>query len=110
MNLKLEAVCDPNPQNAEDLADEAHELLGERPAVFGQAEQMVREVDGLEAADCATDTGSHHGAATQLLELGLNVQCEKPLALAIRGCNRIAEAAERSGNSSPRRRIFDAIR
>lgn len=96
MNITLEAVCDPNVQNAEDLADEAHELLGARPAVFGNAEQMVREVDGLEAADCATDTGSHHRAATQLLELGLNVQCEKPLALTIRGCNQILEAARRS--------------
>ncbi|MBV9171149.1 MAG: Gfo/Idh/MocA family oxidoreductase [Chloroflexi bacterium] len=97
MNLTLEAVCDPNLRNAEDLADEAHELLGDRPAVFGNAEQMVREVDGLEAADCPTDTGSHHRAATQLLELGLNVQCEKPLALTIRGCNTIADAARRSG-------------
>ena len=97
MNLQLLAVCDPNTHNAEDLADEAHELLGERPAVFGSAEQMVREVDGLEAADCPTDTGSHHRAARQLLELGLHVQCEKPLALTIRGCNAIIDAAQRSG-------------
>ncbi len=96
-NLDLVAVCDLNRQNAEDLADEAHELLGERPAVFGSAEQMVREVDGLEAADCTTDTGSHHNAATQLLDLGLNTLCEKPLALTMRGCNRIIEAAQRSG-------------
>ena len=97
MNANLVAVCDPNRENAESLADEAHELLGERPAVFGDAESMVRQVDGLEAADCATDTGSHHAAATQLLELGLNVQCEKPLALTMRGCNRIVDAARGSG-------------
>src|SRR6202165_1881730 len=97
MNLDLVAVCDLNRQNAEDLADEAHELLGERPRVYGDAETMVREVDGLEAADCPTDTGSHHRAATQLLELGLNTLCEKPLALTIRGCTRIIEAAENSG-------------
>ena len=97
MNANLVAVCDPNHDNAESLADEAHELLGERPAVFGDAESMVRQVDGLEAADCATDTGSHHAAATQLLELGLNVQCEKPLALTMRGCNRIVDAARGSG-------------
>src|SRR5215472_5344726 len=34
MNMNLVAVCDPNRRNAEDLAEEAHELLGERPAVF----------------------------------------------------------------------------
>src|SRR5438067_1757497 len=89
MNAHLVAVCDPNRDNAESLADEAHELLGERPHVFGDAESMVREVDGLEAADCPTDTGSHHQAATRLLELGLHTMCEKPLALTIRGCNKI---------------------
>jgi predicted dehydrogenase len=65
MNLDLVAVCDPNRANADDLADEAHELIGERPAVFENIERMVREVDGLEAADCPTDTGSHHVAAAR---------------------------------------------
>jgi predicted dehydrogenase len=96
MNCNLVAVCDPNRQNAEDLADEAHELLGERPHVFASAEQMVNETDGLEAADCPTDTGSHHIAAAQSLELGLHTLCEKPLALTIRGCRRIIEAAAKS--------------
>src|ERR1700730_16175232 len=68
-------VCDPNRQNAEDLADEAHELLGERPTVYGDAERMVREVDGLEAADCPTYTGPHLIAATQALQLGLHTLC-----------------------------------
>ena len=95
-NLDLVAVCDLNRQNAEDLADEANELLGSRPRVFGNAEQMVREIGDLEAADCTTDTGSHHAAATQLLELGLHTLCEKPLALTIRGCNRIIDAARRA--------------
>jgi predicted dehydrogenase len=97
MNLDLVAVCDPNLQNAEDLADEAHELLGERPVVYAEATKMVREVDGLEAADCPTDTGSHHIAATQALELGLHTLCEKPLALTMRGCQRIIAAAQKSG-------------
>jgi predicted dehydrogenase len=97
MNCNLVAVCDPNRQNAEDLADEAHELLGGRPVVFGDAERMVRDIDGLEAADCPTDTGSHHVAATQALELGVHILCEKPLALTIRGCKRIIEAARRGG-------------
>src|SRR5258708_20925577 len=81
MNLDLVAVCDPNRQNAEDLADEAHELLGQRPAVYGDAERMGRELDGREAAACPTDTGSHPIAATQALQLGLHPPCEKPLAL-----------------------------
>src|SRR5260370_2852937 len=78
MNLNLVAVCDPNRPNAEDLADEAHELLGERPVVYAEASKMGREVDGLETADCPTDTGSHHIAATQALALGLTLLAEQP--------------------------------
>lgn len=95
-NFDLAAVCDLNEKNAEDLADEALEFLGDRPQVFTDAARMVREVE-LDGADCPTDTGSHHIAATNLLELGLNTMSEKPLALTVRGCKRIIEAAERSG-------------
>jgi len=95
-NADLVAVCDLNRQNAEDLADEALEHLGLRPQVFTDAAQMVKEVE-LDGADCPTDTGSHHAAATLLLDLGLHTMCEKPLAITIRGCNKIIEAAERSG-------------
>ncbi len=96
-NIELAAVCDLNLKNAEELADEAAGLLGTRPRVFEDAARMVREVEGLEAADCTTDTGSHHRAATMLLDLGLHTLCEKPLALTIRGCDQIIAAAKRSG-------------
>ena len=96
-NIDLVAVCDLNQRNAEDLADEAGSLLGARPRVFTDAAQMVREVDGLEAADCTTDTGSHHKAAAGLLNLGLHTLCEKPLALTIRGCLEIINAAKANG-------------
>ena len=98
-NVDLLAVCDLNERSAEDLADEARQLLGARPRVFTDAARMVQEVEGLEAADCTTDTGSHHVAATALLELGLHTLCEKPLALTIRGCDRIIAAAERGGKT-----------
>jgi predicted dehydrogenase len=96
-STELVAVCDLNEQNARDLADEAEALLGTRPAVFTDAATMVRETEGLEAADCTTDTGSHHRVAVDLLDLGLHTLCEKPLALTIRGCNDILAAAERNG-------------
>jgi predicted dehydrogenase len=58
---------------------------------------MARETEGLEAASCTTDSGSHHRVAANLLDLGLHTLCEKPLALTIRGCNWIIAAAERTG-------------
>jgi predicted dehydrogenase len=94
---ELVAVCDLNRQNADELAAEAQTLIGVRPAVFTDAETMVRAIDGLEAAACTTDTASHHKVAADLLDLGLHTLCEKPLALTVRGCNRVIAAARRSG-------------
>ena len=97
--VELVAVCDLNGRNAEDLADEARGLLGRRPAVFADVARMAREAEGLEAADCTTDTASHHRVASDLLDLGLHTLCEKPLALTVRGCDAILAAAARSGKT-----------
>src|SRR5437763_715863 len=83
------AVCDLNDENAQYLADEAQELLGTRPRVFNEMERMVREVGDLGAASVTTDAQSHHKVATAALELGLNVQCEKPIAVTMRGADMI---------------------
>ncbi len=95
-NVRLVAVCDLDQGRADALADEALSLLGERPQVFDDAARMMDEVEGLEAADCTTDTGVHHRVATDLLNLGLHTMCEKPLALTIRGCNQVIDAATRN--------------
>jgi predicted dehydrogenase len=95
--VDLVAVCDLNERNAHDLAGEAASLLDTRPAVFTDVARMVDGTDGLEAAACTTDSGSHHLVATDLLDLGLHTLCEKPLALTIRGCNRVIAAADRIG-------------
>lgn len=94
--VRLAAVCDLDSRKAEALADEALVLLGERPQPFTDAARMAAEVDGLEAADCTVDTGAHHRVATALLDLGLHTMCEKPLALTIRGCNLVMDAAARN--------------
>ncbi len=96
-NVRLVAVCDLNPRNAEDLAEEAAALLGERPRVFTDLETMVRVVDGLAGASVTTDTGSHHRVAAACLEAGLHTMVEKPLAITIRGCDLVLRAARQSG-------------
>jgi predicted dehydrogenase len=95
-NVQLRAVCDLNLANANALAEEAEQLLGTRPLVFDDAATMVEQVEDLEAADCPTDTTGHHKVATTLLNLGLHVMCEKPLALTIKSSDLIIEAAQRN--------------
>jgi predicted dehydrogenase len=96
-NLRLAAVCDLNERKAVSLADEAQSLLGLRPAVFTDVSRMSKEVEGLVGADCTTDTTAHHRVSVALLDLGLHTMCEKPLALTIKSCDLIIEAARRNG-------------
>ncbi len=96
-NVELVAVCDLNTQNAEDLADEARQQLGARPRVFSQISDLVSAVPQVVGVDVTTDAGSHHKVAVECLQAGLHVQIEKPLAITLRGCNRILEAARAAG-------------
>jgi predicted dehydrogenase len=96
-NVELVAVCDINQRNAEDLADEAERALGKRPRVFSSITEMVRAMPEIQGADVATDTGSHHRVATECLRAGLHVMVEKPLAITLRGCNLVLQAAREAG-------------
>ncbi len=80
-NIDLAAVCDLNKQNAEDLADEAAEQLGTRPRVFTDLAEMVRAMPEIQGVDVVTDVAGHVKVATACFELGLHVQCEKPMAI-----------------------------
>lgn len=96
-SIDLVAVCDRNLQNANDLADEAAGLLGSRPRVFGSVAEMAASADRPEAADCTTDTGSHHIVATELVAAGIHTLVEKPIALTVRGAKQVMDAAAASG-------------
>lgn len=52
---------------------------------------------GLDALVIAAPDAFHPELAAAALEAGLHVMCEKPLALTVAGCDRIAAARDRSG-------------
>jgi predicted dehydrogenase len=59
---------------------------------------MARELGSdVQAVSITTDVAAHHTLAVACLEAGLHVMCEKPLALTIRACDTIADAARRAG-------------
>jgi predicted dehydrogenase len=96
-NVELVAACDLRRDNAERLADKAADLLGARPAIFGDIPAMVKAIPDLAAVVVTSDAGSHHVVACQAFELGLHVLCEKPLGVSLRACNRILAAQAAAG-------------
>ena len=93
------AACDLRRDNAEHLADDAEKLLGKRPPVFADMAEMVRQVPDLQAVDITADARAHHAIASAAFDLGLHVLCEKPMALTVRGANRILAAQQRAGKT-----------
>jgi predicted dehydrogenase len=95
-SFDLTAVCDPRLGVAEETAEIVERLLGKRPAVFSDYEQLI--ASGLvEALDVVTDPSVHHLVAVPALAGGLHVICEKPLGVTVRACRTILDAARRSG-------------
>ena len=95
-NIELAALCDIRRENAELAASEAEKLLGVRPAIFTDMEEMVRRVPDLVAADIVTDPSVHHSVACAAMDLGLHVMVEKPMAITVKACLRMIEASERN--------------
>lgn len=95
--VRLAAVCDLNAAAAEAVAAEAEQLLGTRPKVFQGIKQALCAEPSIGAADVVTDPRSHDDIVVSLLEAGIDVICEKPLAPTVARGRRMVEAAEHTG-------------
>jgi predicted dehydrogenase len=90
--FKVAAVCDPRLGAAEEAAGLAEEMLGVRPAVFRDHEELISN-GAVDALDVVTDPSVHHIVAVSALDAGLHVICEKPLGITVRACRAIVDAA-----------------
>ena len=95
-NVRLAAVCDVRADNAERVAGEAEQLLGYRPKIHLAIEDAIND-PGIEAFDIVTEAFSHLAVVLPALEAGKHVLCEKPLALTVRSCRVLIDAAKKSG-------------
>jgi predicted dehydrogenase len=94
--FELAAVCDPRLGAAEETAGLAEEILGSRPAVYSDHEELIAS-GAVQALDLVTDPSVHHTVAVPALDAGLHVICEKPLGITVRASRAIVDAAARSG-------------
>ena len=85
------------------LADASAKVRTEVGALYG-IETLSPDLQGMLAANLdavviAAPDPFHPELAVAALEAGLHVMCEKPLALTISGCDRIAAARDKSGKT-----------
>ena len=95
-NVELAAVCDIDRESAEHGAADAEELLGIRPEVFTSLEEMASGVSDLAAVDVVIDPSFHQKVVCQALDMGLHVMVEKPMAVTMKACHSMIEAAARN--------------
>ena len=93
----LVAVCDTRREAAEQAAELAEDLLGARPAIYSDHEELLRTGD-VAALDVVTEPSVHHVIVPPALNGGIHVICEKPLGLTVRACREMVAAAEGSGS------------
>lgn len=88
--VRLAWVCDPVAETRERIA-----------AMHGGSVRTTSDPDsllaGTDAVLVATPPAAHARHAVEALEAGCHVLCEKPLAVEPEECQRIVEAARRSG-------------
>ena len=89
--VKLVAVCDNDRAKARALADRF-----DIEDAYNDIEDLL-EADGLAAVVVATPNHLHEPHVLSALAAGIDVLCERPLALTARGVERIVNTAARAG-------------
>ena len=91
LGVTLAAVVEPDPGRAAEAAAKygIH--------VFSTVEELLRADLGLHAASVAVPTLQHHAVGAQLLEAGLDLLIEKPLAANLTEADDLIARADRNG-------------
>ena len=94
-SFTLTAVCDRHEGAANGVASAVEQATGQRPQVFTDYEDML--ASGVDAVDIVTDTRMHHVFALQAFDAGVHILTEKPMALTMKACRLMRDAADAKG-------------
>jgi len=90
-NVELVAACDINAERAEKVAKQYG-----IPHVYADYNEMFKEVE-LDGVSVCTWNNGHAPATIAALKAGVNVLCEKPLALNAQEAQAMVDTAENTG-------------
>jgi 1,5-anhydro-D-fructose reductase (1,5-anhydro-D-mannitol-forming) len=104
-DAQVVAICDVNSNIIEDSQKEIGNIGGAADAIdfsnirtFTSLDTMLREVK-LDAVSITLPTFMHPDSSTAALRAGVNVLCEKPMALTATQCEPMIAAASASGKT-----------
>ena len=102
-DAQVVAVCDANPNIKEDTKRAVGNIDGAASAIdfsgielFTDFDTMIEQA-GLDAISLTLPTYLHVEFSGRALSQGVNVLCEKPMALTTADCDRMLAAADKSG-------------
>jgi 1,5-anhydro-D-fructose reductase (1,5-anhydro-D-mannitol-forming) len=100
---RVVAVCDMNPAIRDNPLERIGNIEGAAGTVdfrdirfFADLDEMLRSVE-LDAVSLTLPTYLHAECAARILSQGVHVLCEKPMAVSLGECDRMIDAADRSG-------------
>jgi UDP-N-acetyl-2-amino-2-deoxyglucuronate dehydrogenase len=86
----LIAVCDTDFEKAQSLAEKY------KADAFSSLEEMLKAKRALDVVSVCTPNGLHAIHSIQALKGGVHVLCEKPMAISVKDCSEMIQAAERA--------------
>jgi len=101
--VEISAICDANPNVVEDTQKAVGNIAGAAEAVDFDSLELYENMDkmlsaqDLDAISITLPTFLHPDFSIKALKAGVNVLCEKPMALTAAECDRMIEAQKKSG-------------
>lgn len=95
--FRLVAAIDLFSTNAENAANLAESLLGERPQVFASLDEARAALGHLDAIIVTTAPDSHADVGMAAMRAGIDVMVEKPIALTVHQGIDLCETAHKTG-------------
>jgi 1,5-anhydro-D-fructose reductase (1,5-anhydro-D-mannitol-forming) len=101
--VKVVAICDANPNIAEDTKKAVGNIQGAEGEIGLAGIELFRDLDEMiakakpDVISLTLPTYLHAEYSEKALSQGVHVLCEKPMALTVKDCDRMIQAARKSG-------------
>ena len=94
-DLELVAVVDPNKESSKYLSDHFTNVTGRKIKSYKSLDELKKSNISLDSVDITSTNDTHHKISINAMKLGLDIMCEKPVALDISLANKVLKYKEK---------------